>query len=98
MSPSGRDNDRRSPSTRSKREEMEQLHKKGISPGSQVPPDTVVVRSFDDWVLYYSVGERAFYFKTLDYHPAPLKLPLNDLFSMLADIENIIAGQKGEGG
>jgi hypothetical protein len=61
-----------------------------------IPTDTVVLKSFDEWVLYFSLKERAFYIKTLDYHPEPLRLPMEALYGMLADIERIV--REGEAG
>lgn len=63
-----------------------------------IPTDTIILKSFDEWALYFSLKERAFYIKTLDYHPEPLRLPLEDLYGMLADIERIVReGETGEG-
>ena len=65
---------------------------------SKIPTDTIVLKSFDEWVLYFSLKERAFYIKTLDYHPEPLRLPMESLYGMLADIEKIIReGEMGDG-
>jgi hypothetical protein len=64
---------------------------------SVIPTDTIILRSFDEWVLYFSLKERTFYIKTLDYHPEPLRLPVEVLYGMLADIEKIIReGKAGE--
>lgn len=60
-----------------------------------IPTDTIILKSFDEWALYFSLKERAFYIKTLDYHPEPLRLSLEDLYGMLADIERIV--REGEG-
>jgi hypothetical protein len=62
-----------------------------------IPADTIILRSFDEWVLYFSLKERAFYIKTLDYHPEPLRLPVEALYGMLADIEKIVR-EEGAGG
>ncbi len=78
-------------------EKRSRLQEEGVPPCTQVPTDTVVVRSFDDWVLYYSLKERSFYINTLDYHPKPLKLPLRDLFEMLGDVERIVADTGADG-
>ena len=69
---------------------LEEDHKKGISPGSQIPPDTIVLKTFDSYALYYSKNDNALYIKTLDYHPSPLKLPMEELFRMLADVQRIM--------
>jgi hypothetical protein len=61
-----------------------------------IPTDTIILKSFDEWALYFSLKERAFYIKTLDYHPEPLRLSLEALYGMLADIEKIV--REGEGG
>ena len=71
-------------------EKLEEDHKKGISPGSQVPSDTIVLKTFDSYALYYSKNDNALYIKTQDYHPSPLKLPMEDLFRMLADVQRIM--------
>ena len=63
-----------------------------------IPTDTIILKSFDEWALYFSLKERAFYIKTLDYHPEPLRLPLEDLYGMLADIERIVREKEVEEG
>lgn len=51
--------------------------------GSQIPVHAEVVKEHEGWVLYSSRNDRSIYLQTTDYHPAPLKLTIGNLYSFI---------------
>jgi hypothetical protein len=50
---------------------------------SQIPLNAAVVKEHEGWVLYLSRNDRSIYLQTTDYHPAPLKLTLGNLYGFI---------------
>lgn len=57
--------------------------------GASIPAEAIAFKNMGDWVLYYSKDEQAFYLKSTDYHPTPLRLTKVDLLEMLTDVERL---------
>jgi hypothetical protein len=60
--------------------------------GERIPEGAITFKNMGDWVLYYSKEEQAFYIKSTDYHPRPLRLTKVDLLEMLTDVERLPEG------
>ena len=55
---------------------------------SQIPRNAEVVKEHEGWVLYLSRNDRSIYLQTTDYHPAPLKLTLGNLYGFIALVKD----------
>ena len=50
---------------------------------SQIPVNAEVVKEHEGWALYLSRNEKSIYLQTTDYHPAPLKLTIGNLYGFI---------------
>ena len=50
---------------------------------SQIPVNAEVVKEHEGWVLYLSRNDKSIYLQTTDYHPAPLKLTIGNLYGFI---------------